>query len=94
MGLKGMFGSLRQATVLGLEDQSEGPGVMRDEDEGNNRLYWKKREGYCQHCVGHQWSYAMSHYLQQRGYVFCPFVFVCFFRIRFESKKGLVDFLV
>lgn len=48
MGLKGVFGGLRQATVLGLEDQSEGPGVMRDEDEGNNRLYEKKREGYSQ----------------------------------------------
>lgn len=37
-----MFGSLRQTTVLGLEDQSEGLGVMRNEDEGNNRLYWMK----------------------------------------------------
>ncbi len=32
MGLKGEFGG--QVTVLGLEDQSEGPGVTRDEDEG------------------------------------------------------------
>lgn len=38
MGLKGVFGGLNKATVLGLEDQSEGLGVMRDE-EGNNRLY-------------------------------------------------------
>ena len=44
MGLSGVFGGLRQATVLGLEDQSEGPGVMRDKDEGNNRLYWKERK--------------------------------------------------
>lgn len=39
MGLKGEFWG--QATVLGLEDQSAGPGVMRDEDEGNKRLYLK-----------------------------------------------------
>ncbi len=63
VGLKGMFGGLRQATVLGLEDQSEGPGVMRGEEEGNNRLYWKKREGYCQHCVatsGHMGCFITS----------------------------------
>lgn len=46
MGLKGVFGGLRQDRVLGLEDQREGPRVMRDGDEGNNRLYWKAREGY------------------------------------------------
>ncbi|KAL7400631.1 hypothetical protein ABVT39_015185 [Epinephelus coioides] len=27
VGLKGVFGALRQATVLVIEDQSEGPGV-------------------------------------------------------------------
>lgn len=48
MGMKGVFGGLCQATVLGLEDQSEGLGDIRDEEEENNRLYWKKREGYCQ----------------------------------------------
>ena len=44
-------------------------GVMRDE-EGNNRLYWRKKEGYCLHCVGLQWSYGVSFYLHQRSYSF------------------------
>lgn len=39
MGLKGIFGGLCKATVLGLDDQSEGLGLVRDEDEGNHILY-------------------------------------------------------
>ena len=42
MGLKGVFGGLSQAIVLAFEDQSEGPGVMRDEEEDN---YCTEREG-------------------------------------------------
>lgn len=48
MGMKRVSGGLCQATVLGLEDQSEGLGVIRDEEEENNRSYWKKLERYCQ----------------------------------------------
>lgn len=78
MGLKGVFGGMDQVTVLGLEDQSEGLGVMRDEEEGNNRLYWRKREGYCQHYVGHQWSYGISHYIQEGLIFWSPYVCLCF----------------
>lgn len=41
MGLKGVFGGLSQAIVLVFEDQNEGPGVMRDEEEDN---YCTERE--------------------------------------------------
>ena len=79
MGLKGVFGGMDQVTVLGLKDQCEGLGVIRDEEEENNRVYWRKREGYCQHCVGCQWSYGMSHYVCQGGRIFwCPHVLFIF----------------
>lgn len=42
MGLKRGFEGLHQATILGLEEQSEGLGVMRVE-EGNNGFYWRRR---------------------------------------------------
>lgn len=44
---RGAFGGLRQASVLGLEDQIEGLGDIKDEEGGKEKIGLKKRE-YCQ----------------------------------------------
>lgn len=46
MGLKRAFGGLCQATVLGLEDEGKGLRVIKDEEEEDNRSYWKKLERF------------------------------------------------
>lgn len=48
MGMKGVFGGLCLATVLGLEDQSKGLWDIKDEEEENNGFYQRKREGHSQ----------------------------------------------
>lgn len=55
MGMKGVFGGLCQATVLGLEDRSEGHAEIRDEEEGNNRRRCWRRRGRLLPAEG-QWS--------------------------------------
>lgn len=64
-----MFGGPHQAAVLGLEDQSGVPGVMRDEEEANNGLEAREKKDIVS-TVGHQWS----HYFSKGGYLVCCFV--------------------
>lgn len=55
MGMKGVFGGPCQATVLGLEERSEGHAEIRDEEEGNNRRRCWWRSGRLLPAGG-QWS--------------------------------------
>lgn len=70
MVLKGVFEGLGQATVSGLEDRSEGPGVMKDEEEGNNRR-----------CTGEKGMNIVSIVSATSGHIRCliPFQSLMFF---------------
>lgn len=60
--------------VLGLENQSEGPGVMRDEEEANNGLSGRKRRDIVSIVLVTSGLITSV----KKGYLVCCFVFVMF----------------
>lgn len=73
----GVWGSApsRSFRIRGTEWRSRGYEGWRG---GKQWIVGEGTKGYCQHCVGHQWS----HYFSKGGYLFCPFVLLLLCRIK------------
>lgn len=73
----GVWGSAPSCSfrIRGTEWRSWGYEGWRG---GKQWIVGKGTEGYCQHCVGHQWS----HYFSKGGYLVCRFVLLLLCRIK------------